>query len=61
MNNRYIWSIDGAVTGTSCPGQGRHENNGNEEVRQISKTGASPSEADTVSIFKALLPGFNYT
>ena len=42
---KQIWLIDGTLTGTITLGQSGHGNNGNEGVLQISKTGASPSNA----------------
>ena len=36
--NSYIWPIDGTLTGTTTPGQGRPKSNGNEGVLHIPKT-----------------------
>ena len=36
--NSSVWLIVGAITGTTTPGQGRPESNGNEEVHCFSQT-----------------------
>ena len=46
--NSYIWSKDGALTGSTAPSLGEPESNGNEGVfytLKSSRTGASPSDS----------------
>ena len=47
MIEEIYWPRDGALTGTTTPGQSEPESNGNEGIHHIpqsSRTGASPSD-----------------